>query len=369
MLVVDNGSPGGQASRIAESCGARALRLGRNVGFAGGVNAGVAATTGDVVALLNDDAVAGAGWIEASVARLEDDTVAAVAPRVVLAGRYLEIRLGDDPFWVPGDARPFGRRIEQAELGGLDVLAELVGAGIYGLETADGGLATGGSQPPRWRWTAGRLPFYVPLPDGSGKVELRLNGELVRPMRVVDLTNSVGSYLRGDGYVGDIGADRPDDEHFDVAEERFALSGTAFVTRRETLQRVGGFETRFFAYYEDTDWCWRARLMGLRLLYEPSVQVRHVRGGTSGGVLSRRVRFYAERNRLLTLVRNAPLALAVRETWRKRIGGGDDGVAAVVSRIAPRAFGERVVLRRRWLLSAREVFDRWAGVDVPVANL
>ncbi|MGH9294946.1 MAG: glycosyltransferase family 2 protein [Acidimicrobiales bacterium] len=362
VLVVDNGSGGG-ASRIARSCGAAAVTLRENRGFAGGVNRGLAKATGDTLALLNDDAVASPGWLSSATSHLEDATVAAVGPRVVLAGRYLEIRLDDDSFGAEGDSRRLGRRIVSAAVNGVDVLGDLVGAGVHALEMADAGGGAG--EPSRWRWTTGHDAFYAPVAEGGGEIELRLDGEAVRPARVVDLINSAGSYLRRDGYVGDIGADTPDAGHFDQVEERFGISGAAFVTSREMLERVGRFERRYFAYYEDVDWCWRARLMGLRVIYDPSVSIRHERGATSGGMGSRRVRFLSERNRLLTLWRNGPMTLASRQTWRKRRGGGDDGVAEVISRMVPRALAERAVLRRKWALSCEEVFERWAGVEAP----
>jgi GT2 family glycosyltransferase len=378
IVVVDNGSPGEAASRIAERHGARTVRIPENVGFPAGANAGAKMARGDVVAFLNDDAQAGEGWLASAASALEDPTVAAVGPKVVLSGRYLELVLDDEPWWAPGDHRPLGRRLLVATLGGRDVLPYLVGPGIHRMETNHAGspLAATDSvsaaglpdsdDPPRWRWTAGRdVPFYVPLAPGSGPVELLLNNEHVRPTRVVSLVNSVGSYLREDGYVGDIGADVADDEEFDTWEERFGLTGAAMVTTREVLSKVGAFEPRYFAYYEDTDWCWRARLQGYRLLFDPTVTVRHERGATSGGVLSRRVHFLLERNRLLTLLRNAPVSLGLRETWKKRHGGGDDGVAEVIPRLLPRVLGERALLSRTWVLSPQEVAERWAGVDVP----
>ena len=363
--MVDNGSPGESASRIGERGGARTVRLPENVGFPAGANAGAKRARGDLIAFLNDDAQAGDGWLGSAAAALEDPTVAAVGPKVVLTGRYLEILLDDEPWWAPGDNRPLGRRLLSVTLAGRDVLPYLAGPGIHRLET-NGSPPLDPGKPPRWRWTAGRgTPFYVPLPPGSGPVELLLNGEMVRPSRVVDLLNSVGSYLREDGYVGDIGADLADDAEFDTWEERFGLTGAALVTTREVLEKVGPFEPRYFAYYEDTDWCWRARLQGYRLLFDPSVTVRHERGATSGGVLNRRVHFLLERNRLLTLLRNAPSGLAARETWKKRHGGGEDGVAEVIPRFLPRAIGERALLSRSWVLSPREIAERWAGVDVP----
>lgn len=378
MVVVDNASPGEAASRIAARHGARTVRLAENGGFAAGANAGAAHAKGDVIAFLNDDARAGERWLASASSVLEDPTVGAVGPKIVLTGRYLEIFLDDETWWADGDARPLGRRLMTATLGGRDVLPYLVGDGVHRLETDPGAPrplrdedgrseeVVDDRRPHRWRWTSGRgIPFYVPMPPGSGPVELRLNGEPIRPARVVDLLNSVGCYLREDGYVGDVGSEVADDAEFDSWEERFALSGAALVTTREVLEKVGRFEERFFAYYEDADWCWRARLQGYRLLFDPTAAVRHERGATSGGVLSRRVHFLLERNRLLTLLRNAPLEMAARETWKKRRGGGDDGVAEVIHRVLPRVLAERALLSRSWVLSPREVAERWAGVDVP----
>jgi GT2 family glycosyltransferase len=334
--------------------------LAENLGFAGGANAGAKQAVGEVIGFLNDDAVAESGWLSSAARALEDATVAAVGPKVALAGRYLEICLEDETIFSPGDPRPLGRRITSANLGGADVLSYLVGPGIHSLESG----ARQGEE--RWRWTTGgEVPFYVLLPEGSSAVELRLNGELVRPFRVVDLVDSVGYYLQEDGYVGSIGSEQADDETFESWEERFALAGMGLVTTREVFEKVGGFETRYFTRYEDTDWCWRAQLQGYRLLFDPTTVVRHERGASSGGVLSRRAHFLSERNRLLTLIRNAPVGIAARETWKKRHANSDDGVAEVIPRFVPRAVCERLMLSRSWVLNPREVEERWAGVDVP----
>jgi len=55
------------------------------------------------------------------------------------------------------------------------------------------------------------------------------------------------------------------------------------------------------------------------------------------------------------------------EVWRKRRSGEDDGVAELLPKVVPRALGEREMLRRRWAMRPREVFERWAGVDVPLS--
>jgi hypothetical protein len=103
------------------------------------------------------------------------------------------------------------------------------------------------------------------------------------------------------------------------------------------------------------------------MFYDPAATVRFD-APAQGGVGARREQHLAERNRILTLLRNAPLDIALAEAWHKRRSGhADDGVARLVTRLVPRALGERELLRRRWVLRPREIFERWAGVDVPAS--
>jgi hypothetical protein len=51
--------------------------------------------------------------------------------------------------------------------------------------------------------------------------------------------------------------------------------------RAELLRQIGSFDQRFFAYYEDVDLSFRARLAGWLVRYEPAAAVRHRIGGTS----------------------------------------------------------------------------------------
>lgn len=63
LLVVDNASTDGTAAVLAEFGEARVLRMPRNLGFAGGVAAGLPEVTTPWVALLNDDAVPSPDWL------------------------------------------------------------------------------------------------------------------------------------------------------------------------------------------------------------------------------------------------------------------------------------------------------------------
>lgn len=59
------------------------------------------------------------------------------------------------------------------------------------------------------------------------------------------------------------------------------VHGACLMTRRDVLERVGGFDENFFFYNEEFDWCWRVGNTGLRLEILPT-QVVHVEGASSG---------------------------------------------------------------------------------------
>jgi hypothetical protein len=66
LIVVDNDSPDDSAAVVAEMAPrARVVTMGRNRGFAGGANVGAGAATGDLLVILNPDAMPLPGWGEA----------------------------------------------------------------------------------------------------------------------------------------------------------------------------------------------------------------------------------------------------------------------------------------------------------------
>lgn len=359
VVVVDNGSAGGEVGAAARKAGARLVHLAANAGFPAGVNAGVAAAGGDVVALLNDDAMAEPGWLASAAAALGDPTVGVVAPKLVFALPYAEVRFDDEPRHIGGDARPLGRAIRSATVDGRDVLERLVGPGVHRTERGELDGVVG-----PWRWTAGRDPIYVPLgPDEGSEPRVEIDGAPAPVAGRVHLINNAGSYLSTEGWGGDYGYLHPDDGRFDMAAERFGACGGAMVTRAETLRRVGPFAGSFFAYYEDVDWCWRARLAGLRAVYEPAGVVRHVGGVTSGGPLAASVKGLAARNRLLCLARNAPPSVAAAQVRRAVGAGCAPGLRRALALRLPGAVASRPVLARFRARPVAAVWRRWAGAD------
>jgi GT2 family glycosyltransferase len=53
------------------------------------------------------------------------------------------------------------------------------------------------------------------------------------------------------------------------------VTGCAMLVKREVIERIGALDERFFAYYEETEWCARARRAGFRVAHVPPVRMWH----------------------------------------------------------------------------------------------
>lgn len=91
-------------------------------------------------------------------------------------------------------------------------------------------------------------------------------------------------------------------------EEVAAVPGAALLVRREVWAALGGFDERMFLYWEDTELCWRAWLLGFRVMADLETFVFHRRGGSTGGQ-----RWDAERakNSLYTHLKLMPWRVAL----------------------------------------------------------
>jgi GT2 family glycosyltransferase len=74
--------------------------------------------------------------------------------------------------------------------------------------------------------------------------------------------------------------------------------GAFFLVRAARFQELGGFDERFFMYYEELDYCVRAAKEGRRALHLGDVAIRHIGRGTSqqiGGIAI----FYSARSKII----------------------------------------------------------------------
>lgn len=104
------------------------------------------------------------------------------------------------------------------------------------------------------------------------------------------------------------------------------------------FDRIGMMDTRYFVYYDDTDFCKRMHDAEIELLYDPTVEFKHFVGGSSGGELSPFFLRISTRNKFLYIGKHyaAPMRWIV-------------GAIAIASKCVQ-------------LLSARRRSPTWAGM-------
>ncbi|MBC7592037.1 MAG: glycosyltransferase [Salinibacterium sp.] len=208
IVVVENASGDDSAERIRAAAPHVKLVISRtNSGFAGGCNLGVRESSGEFIALLNNDAKPDSDWIRAAVTKFaESPGIGAVASRVL--------------DWD-------------------GVLVDFIGAAMtwYGM----------GYKP----WTGEPIP-------------------------------------------------RNPDEPRDV----LFGTGSAMFVRRSVFDELGGFDERFFMFFEDVDLGWRLNLRGWRFAYEPASLAYHKHHASMSAFGAHKETYLLERNALFALYKN-----------------------------------------------------------------
>ena len=118
------------------------------------------------------------------------------------------------------------------------------------------------------------------------------------------LINSLGVRIGSDGAGTDVGdgeRDRPGGDPSDIE----IFSGGAVLVSRAFVEDTGGFDERWFLYYEDVDLALRGGARGWTFRLAPGSIVEHARG-LSTSADPRRTRYLQERNRLWLLARHRP---------------------------------------------------------------
>ena len=280
ILVVDNGADPGPLDAIVAACpDIRLVRPGWNLGFAGGVNCGIAAASGDLVLALNFDV------------ELEPDCVSQLA--TVIGG--------------------------------------------------DEGLA-------------GVAPKTVFMHDRHliDNVGTRIDRQVV-------------GYHVGIGHL-DIG-------QYDVSEPVFGVCFAAALLRKSVFapEAAGPLDERYFMYYEDIDWCYRANILGWRFRTAPKAVVAHVHSASVRHLDYSFKHYLLERNLLHTVVKNLEtprmawlvvrrsLAQLLRASGRRPYSPAGLRAVADFWREIQRDGTARAALQRRRHVPDRAVFALSAG--------
>lgn len=103
------------------------------------------------------------------------------------------------------------------------------------------------------------------------------------------------------------GIDEIDMGQYDKTEQTDFVSGCAMFIKRKVLEKIGPFDSKFFLYFEDLDFCYRAKKAGFPIFYIPKAFLWHRNKGVKQSTLQD---YYFTRNKLLFVFKFF--------TWRKR---------------------------------------------------
>ncbi|WP_129677497.1 glycosyltransferase family 2 protein [Candidatus Chloroploca sp. Khr17] len=88
------------------------------------------------------------------------------------------------------------------------------------------------------------------------------------------------------------------------------LQGSFLLARREVYEQIGGLDIRFWMYYDDTDWCRRAKESGWKIVYNGSTSIIHHQGKSSEQVPQKR-QFYYYRSKILYFQKHHGILISV----------------------------------------------------------
>lgn len=81
------------------------------------------------------------------------------------------------------------------------------------------------------------------------------------------------------------------------------ISGCAILVRRQVIEQIGALDTRFFYYWEETEWCLRASRAGWHIVHVPQAKLWH-KGVQRDYKPSPNITYYNTRNRLMMYARH-----------------------------------------------------------------
>lgn len=259
----------------------------RNGGFGYGVNLGARNLRQDALVLLNSDAYALEGFVDALTAPLGHDLVEATTARLLLEGRWRLVGDGAEP---PNPQAPISQPSDGVESASPQS-PSAVGLDSPGVEAQTEPAAT---------------------TQSTGSAQLRgLDGGIwVSDPSGVELINSTGNVVDACGNGHDRSWLAPAKQEHD-SPEVFGICGGACAISARAWRQLGGMRQDLFMYYEDTDFSYRLRRSGYSVEYVRQAQARHAHAASSDSA-SAAFTTWNTRNRLRVAARYAPASVAVR---------------------------------------------------------
>jgi GT2 family glycosyltransferase len=157
-------------------------------------------------------------------------------------------------------------------------------------------------------------------------------------------------------------AEQVDEASDDPPQDVDFITGCCILLRREVIEQIGPLDSDFFVYYEETDWCVRARARGWRIQYVPQARIWHKVSATIGAA-SPATDYYMNRNVLRFLAKHLDGLSRIMATAY----AVERNVATIIAYTAKPDGGRRLPHRNARLLALRDaMLGRWGrmGSDV-----
>ena len=272
----------------------------RNGGFGYGVNLGARNLRQDALVLLNSDAYALEGFVDALTAPLGHDLVEATTARLLLEGRWRLVDDGAEPAspQAPSAVKPASPQSSSPQPPGA--VGPNAPSGAESADPQSPGAVEAQTEP-----TTGAT-------HSTGSAQLRgLDGRIwVSDPSGVELINSTGNVVDACGNGHDRSWLAPAKQEHD-SPEVFGICGGACAISAHAWRQLGGMRQDLFMYYEDTDFSYRLRRAGYRVQYVRQAQARHAHAASSDSA-SAAFTTWNTRNRLRVATRYAPASVAAR---------------------------------------------------------
>jgi GT2 family glycosyltransferase len=149
---------------------------------------------------------------------------------------------------------------------------------------------------------------------GQSNPHIGIVGPMVYHHNEPDVIQSAGGKMGSDWQAWHMAQNEQDQGQFSQPHQVDWISGCAILVRREVIEQVGMLDERFFYYWEETEWCLRARKAGWRIMHVPQAKLWH-KGVQRDYQPNPSVTYYATRNRFLMLAKHRASITAWIVTW------------------------------------------------------
>jgi GT2 family glycosyltransferase len=111
---------------------------------------------------------------------------------------------------------------------------------------------------------------------------------------------SAGGWFDSTWQARHLGQNQADQGQYTQPHDVAWVSGCAIMVRRQTIEQIGAIDERLFYYWEETEWCMRAKQAGWRIVHVPGAHIWH-KGVQRNYRPKPGVAYYNTRNRLFVL--------------------------------------------------------------------